>query len=150
MRINSILGIFVLVGCGSTGGGGGGGGNQMGGGDDDPSVDAAAPPKLTLVGDWKLALEMGENEIVMSSTSSGTAQWWWYGGGEADWLVSADDNGAGTATLTLECTSQNCATAEPIVFACTYTYVDLHCVGQSGGINNNFDGDVVDLAKQGT
>ena len=103
---------------------------------------------LTLVGDWVFKLQTGEDEIDMTSTSAGHAQLYWYDSGEAQWQVSADDNGSGAATLTLACTSADCATADNIVYSCTYTLIALKCTGLSGGLNDNYKGNQLTLTKQ--
>jgi hypothetical protein len=124
-------------------------------GDDDGSgggggVDAALPPTRTLVADWLYKLPIGDDEIVMTSTSSGAAQLYWYDSGQSHWQVSASDNGAGSAMLTLSCTSADCATADPIVYSCAYTFEELTCMGVSGGYQDNYAGDMLSLTKQGT
>jgi hypothetical protein len=102
----------------------------------------------TLVADWLLKLQTGEDEINMTSTSAGHAQLYWYDSGEAQWQVSAQDNGSGSATLTLACVSSDCASADNIVYDCTYTLIELKCTGLSGGISDNYKGDQLNLTKQ--
>jgi hypothetical protein len=120
------------------------GGPSSSGGGSGSTVNATP----TLVGDWLLKLPIGGDEIVMSSTRSGQAQLYWYDGGQSKWQVSASDDGSGAATLTLSCTSSDCASADDIVYDCTYTLIALKCTGLSGGMMNNYKGDELDLTKQ--
>ena len=137
--------VVALAGCG--------GGNGGMTGDDNGTltgVDAAPPPVKTLVANWLLKLPTGKDEIVMTSHTSGTAQLYWYDSGEAHWQVQATDDGAGNAMLTLTCTSSDCAMAAPIVYSCTYSFVALTCTGLSGGYQNNYKGDHLNLTKEST
>ena len=132
----------------SSGASSSGSNSSSGGGAASGSGSGGAPATPTLVGDWLYKLPTGEDEIDMTSTSSGTAQLYWYGGSQAYWQVTADDSGSGTATVTLECTSSNCATADNIVYDCTYSLIALECTGLSGGMMNNYKGNEMTLTRQ--
>lgn len=126
--------------CAGSGGGAGGGSASGGGGSDNETP--------TLIADWVQKLQTGKNEINMSSSSAGHAQLYWYDSGEAQWQVSAEDDGAGNARLTLTCTSSDCASATDIVMNCTYNLIALKCVGVSGGLMNNYANYPLNLTKQ--